>query len=439
MALETLLESQYEAARILNMPVIAPDIRVHDLGTVVLGDTEYPALRAHCGEEGLIGKGGIRMASYPTMEAAKATTRELSAEMLTKLALRDFTDEYQGAKGLIVVDAMKLDHPEKEEVARQYEALMENAGLAGYDIDVPAGDVGTNGLADIYALERQRWHPEDKFWMASVTGKSPELGGLPFRTAATGWGVYVAHRSLMNARGLHHADSTVQGFGNVGAWYAHFASEDPEERLTISAISERGGTLSTDDPRGLKITREMVESIGDNPKYNEEKYGPKLTALARMIEDNQRGITLHLSSDPKEILTRRTDYFVPAAMGNVIGDENVASLGARLGVIEAANGPMLPKAHRYLIEKGLDIVPDVVANGGGVACSNMERQANIDNVKLPTSQVQHDLTRTTEELMRNMFIVAENMKTVDLRVAAAGLSAARIAHDHKLVAELLTA
>jgi glutamate dehydrogenase (NAD(P)+) len=437
MALETLLASQRMAAEITGIPVVAPHTQLHELGTVLIGGAEYPAFRAHSGPDDLVGKGGIRMASYPTIEAARGTAGELSAEMLSKLALRGYANTFKGAKGLIGVDARTLDHGGKEEAARQFEGLMEDAGLAGYNIDVPAGDVGTNGLAGIYALERQRRHPEDKLWKASVTGKPPELGGLEFRTAATGWGVYAAHRSLMDARGLARADSTVQGFGNVGAWYAHFASEDPEHGLTISAISEREGTLSTDNPGGFKITREMVERIGDNPKFDEEFPDPKLVELARMIERNQPGIRLRLSSDPTEILVRPTDYLVPAAMNNVITIKNVASLGARRGVIEGANGPTLPDAHQYLVGQGKDVMPDIVANGAGVDCSIMERQANIDGVELHTGRVQADLTRTTERLVGDILTVAERINTPDLRVAAAALSGAHTEHNDALVQELV--
>jgi glutamate dehydrogenase/leucine dehydrogenase len=437
MALETLIASQRAAAELTGYDIAPPDTELHELGMVTIGDDAYPAYRAHTGPSDRIAKGGIRMADYPTLEGAKGTARELSTEMLSKLGLRGYADTYKGGKGLIVVDARTLSHEDKVSAAQQFEGLMEEVGLAGYNIDVPAGDVGTNGLAGEYALERKRRHPDDELWKASITGKPPELGGLEFRTAATGWGVYAAHQCLMDTHDLTHATVAVQGFGNVGAWYAHFANEDPRGRIVISAISEYDGTLSTDDPGGLRITREMVERIGDNPRFSEQFQQSKLVEVARMLEHNQPGISLRLSNDPHEILTRPADYFVPAAMGNVINAHNVQSLGARRGIIEAANGPTMPAAHKYLVEADIDVIPDIVANGAGVDCSIKEREANIDGSEPSTSQVQADLTRATEKLMREVQTVAERLGTPDLRIAAAALSGAHVENDSTQIRELV--
>lgn len=440
MALETLIASQQAAAELTGYDVVPPPTELHELGSIAIAGEEYPAFRAHTGPDDLIGKGGIRMAAYPTLEAAEGTVSELSVEMLYKLGLRGYANQYKGGKGLIVVNARDLDHEGKESAARQFEGLMEEAGLAGYSIDVPAGDVGTNGLAGVYALERKRRHPEEAasgLWRASVTGKPPELGGLEFRTAATGWGVYAAQRSLMDARNLYRATATVQGFGNVGAWYSHFASEDPEQRVAITAISEYDGTLITDAPEGIKVTREMVERIGDNPQFSEEYSGSKLVELARMIERNQPGIWLCLTADPNDVLTKPTDFFIPAAMGNVITADNVTSLGAKRGVIEAANGPTMPAAHQHLVAEGLDVVPDIVANGAGVDCSIKEHQANIDGYELTTPEVQADLTRTTEKLMGEVLTASDRLDTPDLRVAAAALSNARVEGSDMQVRELV--
>jgi glutamate dehydrogenase/leucine dehydrogenase len=445
MALETLLHSQQEAARLMGIDyreveaLQQPKIVME--GVVEVGGREVNIYRAHSGahtnEAGIttIGKGGIRMAEYPTIEEAVSTVKELSVEMLGKLGLRNHTGRYHGAKGLFVVDAAAIDHAAKSHAARHFQHRMDAAGLSRYDRDVPAGDVGTNGLSDAYALEHRKRNPRDPYWQGVITGKTPEIGGLAFRPEATAWGAFVTQKTTMNAYGHDRAETTIQGFGNVGSYHAHFASTDPEQRTPVMAISDRDGTLATDDPRGIEITREMVQTIGDNPHFQ----GSKIHALAEEVAKNQPGLKIDVIEKPNAVLYAPADYFVPAAMGNVVGEHNVDQLGARLAIIQDANGPVKPKAHRRLVEKGIINMPDIVANGAGVDCSIKEHQANIEGHVLATEQVQKELTMTSEQVVRDVLTAAERLGTRDLGIAAAGVSIARIMRKPGLLRELVAA
>jgi glutamate dehydrogenase (NAD(P)+) len=445
MALETLLINQRAAANLMGIDYAeVADIQKPDIvmdGIIEIDGVEVDVLRAHSGAhindngDHTIGKGGIRMAHYPSRHESIGTVSELSVEMLGKLGLRGHTDEYHGAKGLIVVDSATISHVAKNHAAREYQHQMDKAGISRYDRDVPAGDVGTNGLSNAYAMEHHAQNPNDTLWRGVITGKTPDIGGLEFRPAATGWGSFVTQKTTMNAYGHQRAETAVQGFGNVGAYHAHFASTDAEGRTPVVAISDRDGTLITHDPRGIEITREMVDKIGDNPKFQE----PKIHALAEAVSKNQPGLKVEVLEDSNAVLEYPTDYFVPAAMGNVIGEHNVGNLGVRQAIIQAANGPVKPIAHQLLVKKGIINMPDIVANGAGVDCSIKEHHANIAGIALATAQVQQELTATSERVVRDVLNAAEHLGTRDLGVAAAGVSIARILRRPNLISALVSA
>lgn len=436
MSLQSLQIAQAKAAKLLGINISELDElraqEVHQLGYVVLNGESYPALRAYTGPKGKIGKGGIRFAAYPSLEAGVDVAKELSGEMYAKLTLRNHHD-FRGAKGLVLIDAWKLRPEEKSEVARQYEALMDKAGLAGYNKDVPAGDVGTNGLADDYAAAYADQHPDDAHRSAVITGKSPKLGGLGARAGATGLGAFTAQKTIMQARGERHVTVALQGFGNAGSWFAYYATNDTDNPVSLQAISEREGMLWTDDPKGMIITKQMVQEIGDNLQWT----GPKLAALAKMIKVTQPSIELHLDDNPSKIFTFKADYFVPAAMGDVITDENVGTLGARIGINEVANGPTTAGAHQFLIEAGKVVIPDFLSNSGGVDTSITEWQANIDLAEGRITSMPNDTTvetaqrQSTALLTNEVLEMAERLETNDLRIAAAAVSISHLEAEHK--------
>jgi glutamate dehydrogenase/leucine dehydrogenase len=182
MSLETLEIAQARAAQLMGVsPEELADVNmqtVHHLGYVSLNGEKFAAFRVHAGPEGFIGKGGIRFADYGSEDRAKGVAQELAGEMNTKLAVRNHHGRWRGAKGLVNINPWGRTHEEKQKVASQYQALMDRAGLSQHDRDVPAGDVGTNGLAGIYAQAHAESHPEDPYKSAVITGKSPEHGGL---------------------------------------------------------------------------------------------------------------------------------------------------------------------------------------------------------------------------------------------------------------------
>lgn len=438
MSLETLHIAQATAADLLSMQAeeLEPMRRqeVHHLGAIVLNGVPMDAFRVLTGPEGRIGKGGIRFSTYDSYETALADASELSGEMQVKLAARGHSDVFRGGKGVVNIRGKKLSPEDKKHIAREFQALMENAGLVGHDIDVPAGDLGTNGLSDIYAAEHLKRHPEDKYGLAVITGKSPENGGLEARAGATGLGVLAAQHALMAARGVSKATVALQGFGNVASWYAYFANNDPQGRISVQAISEVEGVLWTTDPRGLPITEKMVRAIGDNKDWT----GPKLHELARMIKAKHPDLELRFNTKSTDIITHPADYFVPAAMGNVITGENVAKLGAKRGVMEAGNGTTTAEAHQYLVQSGRDVVADVGANGAGVDGSIKERQANIDmadgTISVPPDRetVEKELYDSSARLMQDTLRAAETLGTSDLRAAVAALAIDRASGRNEL-------
>ncbi len=438
MSADSLQASQQRAAELLGvnywkfLELQQPSIT--RLGTIKLsGGRAFGAYRAHSGAANLIGKGGIRFAAYDP-EVGRETIDELSREMSAKLALRGYNDRFRGAKGLVLVDARSLSHEDKIAVMRQFTQLMDKAGFADWQRDIPAGDIGTNGLIDVYADEYAKLHPDDVHKRAVITGKSPAAGGLDFRVAATGWGVYTAHTALLEQRGIGHATVSVQGFGTVGSWYTYFASQDIKKTVAIRALSDGDGMLSTDHPAGLIITKRMVDEIGSNLDFT----GGKMHELAKWIGQNQPELKGHLqiSDNPDDILSQPVDYFVPAAFGNVIKESNVHLLGATRGIVEAANGPTTAAAHKLLIERGFDVLPDIVANGAGVSCSIMEYDANVAvaegrPARTTTAHIKAALAEDSRRLVDELFAVCDRYEVTDLREAAAILGMQAVAKQHE--------
>jgi len=437
MSLQSLHIAQAKAAELLGIDITNREFgelqnkELYELGDIELNGQKYPAFRAYTGPKDKIGKGGIRFALYPSREAGIEVVQELSGEMYAKMLLRRHHKQFRGAKGLVIVDVWKLSPEEKLEVSRQYEALMEKAGLVGYNKDVPAGDVGTNGLSDSYAGAYAQNHPDDRYKSAVITGKSPANGGLKARTSATGLGAFVSLKTVMEARGQKTTTVAIQAFGNAGSWFAYYACADFDKSIRIQAISERDGVLWTNDPEGLPITREMVEQIGDNISWN----GPKLHSLADMIKKEKPGIHLEIDDDSSHILTFEADYFVPAAMGDVITIDAVETLGARVGVLEIANGPTTAEAHEYLVASGKIVIPDFLANSGGVDTSIYEWQTNVDLAEGKITRMPDDVEvdayqrRSTAEVTREVLEMAQRLETPDLRIAAAAVTLTRLYDD----------
>lgn len=285
------------------------------------------------------GKGGIRYAPTVTQDEVSA----LAMWMSWKCALVEIP--FGGAKGGVICDPKSLSVPELERLTRGY--TQQFAGVIGPKRDIPAPDVGTGEremawLADEYSQIVGSWEP------AVVTGKPVSLGGLHGRQSATGRGCRFAIHAFAKFMGwgdLRGKSVVVQGFGNAGSF---LASELVEEGCRIVGVSDsRGGIYN---PRGLHVARLI-----------EHKYASKSVV----------GFPESDGVQSEAILELPCDILVPAYMENQITAENASRVKAKL-IAEAANGPLTPEADVILAENEVVVIPDILANAGGVFVSYLE-------------------------------------------------------------------
>jgi len=292
----------------------------------------------HCSALGPY-KGGIRFHPEVTLEDDVA----LATLMTLKNSLAGLP--YGGGKGAVRVDPKRLSAGELERLARGYVRAMFR--VLGEELDVPAPDVGTSPQV-------MAWMVDEYSRLAGAnspgvfTAKPPELWGDPVREYATGFGCAVvtrlaAERVLGGAEGRTLA---IQGFGNTGQWHAYWASR---MGLKVVAVSDTSGTVY--DPQGIDVELAM-----------------RVKRETGRVVDYPRGSKL---PDPKAALYVEADIVAPDALENQITAENAGMIRARV-VVEGANGPTTPEAERVLYERGVLVVPDVLANAGGVVASYLE-------------------------------------------------------------------
>jgi len=338
-------------------------------------------------------KGGIRY--HPDVDLDETTA--LSMWMTWKCAVANIP--YGGAKGSVKVDTKLLSKRELEKLTRRY--VTEINILLGERSDVPAPDIGTTPqvmawIMDTFSMQSGYTVP------GCVTGKPVELGGSEGRIEATGRGVIVAAEEAAKVVGmdLGKAKIAVQGFGNVGAIAARIAEESG---ATIVAISDaRGGIYN---PKGLPI------------KELERRYAGREGGICEYKDAQQ--VT------NEELLEVECDVLIPAAIAAQITDENAGKIKARL-VVEGANGPTTPAADHILSDKGVLVVPDVLANAGGVVVSYFEWVQDLQNFFWEEDEVNNKLTR----IMRNSFASVEatmRQHKTDMRTAAYIIGVKRVA------------
>ena len=304
-------------------------------------------------------KGGIRYAMDVNDDEVKA----LSAWMTFKCAVANLP--YGGAKGGIKCDPRKMSVTELERLTKAYTIAM--ADVFGPDRDIPAPDMGTSGremawLVDAY----NKVHRGD--FPGVTTGKPVGLGGSLGRDAATGRGVMVATLAALKKMNLDPKNVTaaVQGFGNVGSHAARLLSE-----------------------QGIKVC-----AIGDHTATFWNEKGIDVHAALRYAKENGgilKGFTGGVEIINTELLTANVDVLVPAALQNVITEEIATQIKAKL-IVEGANGPTTPEADHILNEKKIIVVPDILANGGGVTVSYFEWVQNKSGYYWPEEEVntKHD-------------------------------------------------
>ncbi len=294
-------------------------------------------------------KGGIRFHPDSNLDEVKA----LASLMTWKTSLMGIP--YGGAKGGVAVDPRSLSHRELEELSRGYVRAI--ADYIGPDKDIPAPDVGTNG-------QIMEWMTDEYSKIVGVptpaafTGKPVEKGGSKGREEATGFGGYVILREYLNrkplASDIKNITVAIQGFGNVGQNIAVFLSR---HGMKIIAVSDSKGGMC--EPDGIEIpqlidTKEKTGMIDRNKCY-------PLSSRANLCHDCTNA----------SLLTLQADILIPAALENQITDENAGEVKAKV-ILEMANGPVTPEADAILVPKGVEIIPDILANGGGVVGSYFE-------------------------------------------------------------------
>ncbi len=346
-------------------------------------------------------KGGIRFHPNVTADEVKA----LALWMTIKCALVNIP--YGGGKGGITVDPKQLTRLELERLSRSYMRAM--ADIVGPNRDIPAPDVYTNArimgwMSDEYENIKREKCP------AIITGKPIELGGSLGREEATGRGAYLVNELWAKHKQWQPKNMTValQGFGNAGY---HMAKLMQQQGYTIIAVSDsKGGILAE---QGLDI-----ESL-----YAHKQASKTLKAVycyGSVCEEQD-----HTKISNEDLLRLKVDLLIPAALEGVITTENAEHIQAPF-IIEVANGPITQEASAILEDKGTEIMPDVLANAGGVIVSYFEWAQNLQGYRWPLKEIRHRLLATLEQAFADLWIIHENEK-VSLRHAAYSLALRRIA------------
>lgn len=296
-------------------------------------------------------KGGIRFHQDVTREEVQA----LSTLMSIKCAVVGLP--YGGGKGGVVVNPKELTENELEKLSRAYSARI--APFIGTDIDIPAPDVNTNPKIMAWMLdeyEKIKGHKEP----AVFTGKPIEKGGSLGRTEATGRGGVIVMQALLKALEQTEGKTiAVQGFGNVGYYFAKLASEQGHKVVAVS--DSKGGSIKKENGTFLSLDIPLIMEC-------KQEKGSLAGCYCSGGVCDMRGGSLITN---EELLELPVDILVPAALENVINKDNMHKIKAKI-IVEMANGPITEEAYEYLTAKGVIIVPDVLANSGGVTVSYLE-------------------------------------------------------------------
>jgi len=337
-------------------------------------------------------KGGIRFHPDVSLDEVKA----LAMWMTWKCAVVNIP--YGGAKGGVVVDPRKLTIRERERLTRRF--ATEISILVGPDRDIPAPDVNTDAQVMAWIMDTLSMHAGYSV-TASVTGKPIEVGGSLGRSDATGRGVTICTLAALDHLGLkpHAARVAVQGFGNVGNVSARLLEE---AGCTIVAVSDEYGGIY--NPLGLPV-RKLIE-------YRRE---------ADRLDGFEGGEAIP-SDGP---ITVDCDILVPAAIGNQITSRNAGGVRARL-VVEGANGPTTPEADQILQDRGVLLVPDILANAGGVTVSYFEWVQDLQSFFWSEHEVNQKLQAIMQRAFREVLTVARE-RDLPLRMAAYVQAVQRVA------------
>lgn len=342
-------------------------------------------------------KGGIRYDLDVNLDEVKA----LAAWMTWKCAVVDLP--YGGAKGGIICDPKSMSRGELERLTRAYTLSLND--VFGQDKDIPAPDMGT-GPQEMAWLMDEYSKSQGMTVNAVVTGKPLVLGGSLGRVEATGRGVMVSAFGAMEKLKMVPSKTScaVQGFGNVGSNAARLLHE---RGIILKAVSDISGAYWND--KGLDIPA-MLEYAAKNNKTLEGFPG------AERISN-------------EELITAKVDLLVPAATENVITVENAHKIQARL-IVEGANGPTNANADAIINDKGIMVVPDILANAGGVTVSYFEWVQNRLGYKWTLDRVNRRSDRIMKEAFDRVFAAATKHK-MPMRIGAYVVAIDKVAQTYK--------
>jgi len=330
-------------------------------------------------------KGGIRYALDVDLDEVKA----LAAWMTWKCSVVNIP--YGGAKGGICCSPRNMSAGELERLTRAYTQSM--AEVFGPDLDIPAPDMGTNANVMAWIVDEYSRLNHNNFIPGVVTGKPLELGGSKGREAATGRGVMTTTLAALKKQGIDPKSCTaaVQGFGNVGSFAAKLLSE---RGIRVVAISDHTGAY-----------------------YNAEGI---LISAATLYRNNNGGVLEGFKGGERitnaQLLELGVDILVPAALQNVITEENAGKIKARY-IVEGANGPIAAGADSIINDKGIFVIPDILANAGGVTTSYFEWVQN----RRGAYYTEDDVNDRADKIIKAAFDEVYQMsvvKKVPMRLAA---------------------
>jgi glutamate dehydrogenase (NAD(P)+) len=342
-------------------------------------------------------KGGVRYAPDVTLDEVRA----LASWMTWKCAVVNIP--FGGAKGGIIVDPKKLSLSELEKLTRRYTA--ELIEFLGPEKDVPAPDMNTNEQTMAWMMDTYSMHMRQTV-TAVVTGKPINIGGSRGRREATGRGVMINCDEALRKFGMDRESTrvVVQGFGNVGSNAAKLMSD---AGYKIIGIAEYDGGLF--NPRGIDI-----DALLEHRDRNKTVTGFKGADAA----------------DSRELLTVDCDILIPAATENVITSQNAERIKAKI-ICEGANGPTTATADEILADKKVFVIPDILANAGGVTASYFEWVQDRQGYFWKESAVNEQLEFILREAFEGVVGFSE-AHSVNNRIAAYMLAISRVAHTIKL-------
>ena len=342
-------------------------------------------------------KGGIRFDLQVTLEEVKA----LAAWMTWKCAIVNIP--FGGSKGGVVCDPLKMSVGELERLTRRYTAGI--ISVLGPDSDVPAPDVNTNERVMAWIMDTYSMHARHTV-TAVVTGKPVEMGGSLGRREATGRGCMIVTKEALSHLGMPVRGATVavQGFGNVGSITAELLRAE-----------------------GCKIT-----AIGDRSAAIHNKAGIDIDDAIRHVKEHKslEGYTKGDIISNDDLLTLDVDVLVPAALENVITSKNAGKVRAKV-ICEGANGPTTAGADAILEEKGIFVIPDILANAGGVTVSYFEWVQDRGGYFWSLETVNERLGDIMTRSFRDVLGLSKQHK-VNMRTAAYMLAISRVSTVHRL-------